>query len=99
MNDTEKLYTVKWPKASTHQTKSLSGVLVETNIQQQVTLHFYNEFRELENEVQYALDGSRASEPRDITYVRELTDTILLNASAARQLRDMLNTLFPSTDE
>ena len=99
MNDATKLYTVKWPKASGHQTKSLSGVLVETNIQQQVTLHFYNEYRELEEEVQYALDGSRTSEARDITYVRELTDSILINASAARQLRDMLNTLFPNTEE
>ena len=26
------LYTVKWPRASTHTTRSVSGVLVESNV-------------------------------------------------------------------
>jgi hypothetical protein len=90
-------FTVKWPKAAGYQTKSLSGVLVETNVQRQVALHFFNEIREIEEEVQYGDDGSRTTEPRTIIYVRELSDTILIGEAAARQLRDMLLTLFPLT--
>lgn len=95
MSNSDKYYTVKWPADSNHQTKSLSGVLVETNVQKQIALHFYNEYRELEDKVEYAVDGSRTGEPRNITYVRMLTDTMLISDNAARQLRDMLNTLFP----
>lgn len=98
MNDSSEFYTVKWPAADNHQVKSLSGVLVESNVHRQIALHFYNEFRELEDEVQYALDGSRVGESRGITYVRELSDTILISENAARQLKDMLNTLFPDTE-
>ena len=94
MNDNSKLYTVKWPKATEHQTKSQSGVMIESNLQGQIALHFYNETRELEKLVQYTIDGNRTSNPRDIVYVREVNDTVLISESSARQLRDMLNTLF-----
>ena len=94
MNDNSKLYTVKWPKSTDHQTKSQSGVMVESNLQGQIALHFYNETRELEQQVQYDMDGNRSSQPRDIVYVREVNDTLLLSEASARQLRDMLNTLF-----
>lgn len=94
INDASSFYTIKWPMARTHQTKSLSGVLVETNAQRQVALHFFNEVRELEDEVQYSIDGERVNEARGISYVRELSDTMLISEAAARQLRDMLNTLF-----
>jgi hypothetical protein len=67
-------------------------------VHRQVALHFYNELRELEDEVQYSLDGNRVSESRGITYVRELSDTILISEGVARQLRDMQNTLFPDGD-
>jgi hypothetical protein len=97
-NDSSEVYTVKWPAAATHQIKSVSGVLLESNVHRQVALHFYNELRELEDEVQYSLDGNRVSESRGITYVRELSDTILISEGVARQLRDMLNTLFPDGD-
>jgi hypothetical protein len=97
-NDSSEVYTVKWPAAATHQIKSVSGVLLESNVHRQVALHFYNELRELEDEVQYSLDGNRVSESRGITYVRELSDTILISEGVARQLRDMLNTLFPEGD-
>ncbi len=101
MSNSNKLYTVKWPKASHYQAKSLSGVLVETNVQRQIALHFYNEISELEDEVQYREDGTRLTEPRNVVYTRELSDTILITESSARQLRDVLNTLFPvqSPDE
>ena len=36
-------------------------------------------------------DGSRADPPRSVTYVREITDSILLAGSTARQLRDVLD--------
>ena len=85
------LYTVKWPKAAAHATKSVSGVLVESNVRGQVALHFYNEVRELEPRVDYMEDGSRAEPPRPVTYVREITDSVLLGASTARQLRDVLD--------
>ena len=85
------LYTVKWPKAAAHVTKSVSGVLVESNVRGQVALHFYNEVRELEPRVDYMEDGSRAEPPRPVTYVREITDSVLLGASTARQLRDVLD--------
>jgi len=88
-------FTVKWPKSADHRTKSLSGVHVETNVQRQVVLHFFNELREMDEEVQYNSEGARASESRAITYVRELSDTILIGESAAVQLRDMLIALFP----
>ena len=76
MNDNSKLYTVKWPKATEHHTKSQSGVMVESNLQGQIALHFYNETRELEEQVQYTIDGNRTSNPRDIVYVREHFDTL-----------------------
>ena len=85
------LYTVKWPKAAAHATKSVSGVLVESNVRGQLALHFYNETRELESRVDYMEDGSRADPPRPVTYVREITDSVLLGASTARQLRDVLD--------
>ena len=85
------LYTVKWPKAATHATKSVSGVLVESNVRGQLALHFYNEVRELEPRVEYLSDGSRADLPRSVTYVREVTDSVLLTAPTARQLRDVLD--------
>ena len=84
------LYTVKWPKAEAHVTKSVSGVLVEANVRGQLALHFYNEVRELEPQIEYMKDGSRADPPRAVAYVREITDSILLTASTARQLRDVL---------
>ena len=84
------LYAVKWPKAAAHTTKSVSGVLVEANVRGQLALHFYNEIRELEPQIEYMEDGSRAASPRSVTYVREITDSILLTASTARQLHDVL---------
>ena len=36
-------------------------------------------------------DGSRADPPRSVTYVREITDSILLTGATARQLRDVLD--------
>ena len=85
------LYTVKWPRADTHSTKSVSGVLVESNVRGQLALHFYNEIRELEPKVEYMEDGSRADPPRAVTYVREITDSVLLSGATARQLRDVLD--------
>ncbi len=85
------LYTVKWPKAAAHTTKSVSGVLVEGNVRGQLALHFYNEVRELEPRIAYMEDGSRAAPSRPVTYVREITDSILLAGSTARQLRDVLD--------
>ena len=85
------LYTVKWPKADAHATKSVSGVLVESNVRGQLALHFYNEVRELEARIEYMEDGSRATPRRAVTYVREITDTILLSGATARQLRDVLD--------
>ena len=87
------LYTVKWPRAASHVTKSASGVLVEGNLRGQIALHVFNESRELEPRVEYHTDGSRAGAPRPVTYVREVTDTILIAESTARQLRDVLNEL------
>ena len=84
------LYTVKWPKAAAHATKSVSGVLVESNVRGQLALHFYNEVRELEPQVEYMEDGARAGRPRSVAYVREITDSILLSGTTARQLRDVL---------
>lgn len=92
---TSNIFTVKWPRAPEYQTKSLSGVHVETNVQRQVALHFFNEIRELEDEVQYSSEGKRATEPRGVTYVREITETLLISEPAAMQLRDMLLALFP----
>lgn len=91
----KKLYTVKWPRAVTHATKSSSGVLVESNVQRQIALHFYNETREMEDVVEYDEDGKRLAESREIVYIRELTDTILIGESAARQLKEILNSLYP----
>ena len=94
------LYTVKWPKAATHATRSVSGVLVESNVRGQLALHFYNEVRELEPKIEYMEDGSRADNSRPVTYVREISDSILVNASTARQLRDVLSEfLSVSTEE
>ena len=89
--DQTPLYTIKWPRADAHETKSVSGVLVESNVRGQLALHFYNEVRELEPKVEYMEDGSRADPPRSVTYVREITDTILLSGATARQLRDVLD--------
>ncbi len=97
--DSAKLFSVKWPRSDTHDTRSVSGVLVETNVQQQVALHFYNEVRELEDEVGYDEQGGRTNSPRNIVYVRELSDSILISDNAALQLRDVLNTLFPPTSQ
>ncbi len=97
MSDSEKLYTVKWPKAADHRTRSLSGVTVETNAQHQIALHFFNECRELEEEVVFNEQGLRTTDARSITYTRELVETMLLNEDTARQLRDSLNALFPVT--
>lgn len=88
-------FTVKWPKGAGYQAKSQSGVHVETNVQRQVALHFFNEMREMEDEVQYTSEGARAKEPRAITYVREINETILIGENAAIQLRDMLLALYP----
>ena len=88
--DDSPLYTIEWPRAYTHETKSVSGVLVERNIHGQLALHFYNEVRELEPSIQYMEDGSRADSPRALTYVREITDSILLSGATARHLRDRL---------
>jgi len=85
------LYTVKWPKAASHSTKSVSGVLVESNVRGQLALHFYNEVRELEPRIEYMEDGSRADPRRAVIYVREITDSVLLSGATARQLRDVLD--------
>ena len=89
-SDDVPLYSIKWPKADAHETKSVSGVLVESNVRGQLALHFYNEVRELEQKVEYMENGSRAAPPRAVTYVREITDSILLSGATARQLRDVL---------
>ena len=89
--DDSPLYTVKWPKADAHETTSVSGVLVESNVRGQLALHFYNEVRDLEPKVEYMEDGSRADPPRSVIYVREITDSILLTGATARQLRDVLD--------
>ena len=91
--DEAPLYTIKWPKADAHETKSVSGVLVERNVHGQIALHFYNEVRELEPSIQYMEDGSRADPSRALTYVREITDSILLSGATARRLRDVLDEL------
>ena len=94
MSDSTTYYTVKWPRGSEHRLRSRSGVLVETNVQGQVALHFFDETRELDPEVRFDEAGGRISEPRGIVYVREVADTVLLTESSARQLRDVLNRLF-----
>ena len=91
--DETPLYTIEWPRADAHETKSVSGVLVERNVHGQTALHFYNEVRELEPRIQYMEDGSRADPPRAMTYVREITDSILLSGATARRLRDVLDEL------
>ena len=85
------LYTIEWPRADAHETKSVSGVLVERNLHGQIALHFYNEIRALEPGIQYMEDGSRADPPRALTYVREITDSILLSGTTAHRLRDVLD--------
>ena len=94
MSDSDTYYTVKWPRAPEHRLRSRSGVLVETNVQGQVALHFFDETRELDPEVRFDETGGRISEPRGLVYVREVSDTLLISESSARQLRDVLNTLF-----
>ena len=94
MSESETYYTVKWPRAPEHRLRSRSGVLVETNVQGQVALHFFDETRELDSEVRFDETGERISEPRGIVYVREVADTVLVSESSARQLRDVLNRLF-----
>ncbi|MCH7477176.1 MAG: hypothetical protein IIA14_03630 [SAR324 cluster bacterium] len=94
----EKLYIVKWPKAEGYRIRSMSGVLVESNVQRQIVLHFYNEVRELEEEVQYREDGQRDGDPRAVTYVRELSDSLLISEETAMNLRHVLNSLFPAPD-
>lgn len=95
MANEKRLYTVKWPKSDDYVLKSISGVLVESNVQRQIALHFYNEVRELEEEVQFQDDGQRMGEPREVIYTREMTESILMGEATAVQLRDILNTLFP----
>ena len=90
------LYTIKWPRADAHETKSVSGVIVERNVHGQLALHFYNEVRALEPSVDYMEDGSRAGPPAAVTYVREITDSILLSVSTAGRLRDVLDELLPA---
>lgn len=94
MSDSTTYYTVKWPRAPEHRLRSRSGVLVETNVQGQVALHFFDETRELDPEVRFDEAGGRVSPPRGIAYVREVADTLLLSESSARQLRDVLDNLF-----
>lgn len=94
MSDSTTYYTVKWPRAPEHRLRSRSGVLVETNVQGQVALHFFDETRELDPEVRFDEAGGRISPPRGIAYVREVADTLLLSESSARQLRDVLDNLF-----
>ena len=89
--DETPLYTIEWPRADAHETKSVSGVLAERNVHGQIALHFYNEVRELEPSIRYLEDGSRADPPRALTYVREITDSILLSGATARRLRDVLD--------
>ena len=96
MENQSKLYTVKWPRAENHDTRSVSGVLVESNVQRQVALHFFNETREVDDVVEYGEDGKRASPAREITYIREITSTMLISESSARQLKDVLNALYPT---
>ena len=95
--DDAPLYTIEWPRADAHETKSVSGVLVERNVHSQVALHFYNEVRELEPSIRYMEDGSRADPSRALTYVREITDSILLSGATARRLRDVLDDLLSGT--
>ena len=76
----------------------MSGVLLESNVQRQIALHFYNEVRELEEEVQYREDGQRDGDPREVTYVRELSDSLLISEEAALHLRNVLNSVFPVTE-
>ena len=95
--DETPLYTIEWPRADAHETKSVSGVLVERNVHGQIALHFYNEVRELEPSIQYMKDGSRADRPRALTYVREITDSILLSGATARRLLDVLDDLLSGT--
>ena len=90
------LYTVKWPKAEQYRIKSASGVMVESNVQHQIALHFYNEIRELEDEIQYQEDGQKTGGDRPVAYVRELCDTLLISNGAALHLRDILNSVFPA---
>ena len=87
-------YTVKWPRAGEHRLRSRSGVLVETNVQGQVALHFFDETRELDPEVRFDEGGKRISPRRGVVYVREVADSVLLSESSARQLRDVLDNLF-----
>ena len=94
MSEPTTYYTVKWPRAPEHRLRSRSGVLVETNVQGQVALHFFDETRELDPEVRFDEAGKRISPPRGIAYVREVADTLLLSESSARQLRDVLDNLF-----
>ena len=94
MTDSTTYYTVKWPRSPEHRLRSRSGALVETNVQGQVALHFFDETRELDPEVRFDERGERISEPRGIVYVREVADTVLVSESSARQLRDVLNRLF-----
>ena len=98
MSDSSTYYTVKWPRSPEHRLRSRSGVLVETNVQGQVALHFFDETRELDPEVRFNEAGERISDPRGIVYVREIADTVLLAESSARQLRDVLNSLFAEPD-
>lgn len=97
MTDDSKLYTVKWPRSEDHLTQSQSGVFVEANLQRQVVLHFYNETREMEDNVVYGAEGERQTQPREITYIREVNNTILVSENTAVQLRDLLNAMFPVT--
>lgn len=94
MSDSDTYYTVKWPRTADHRLRSRSGVLVETNVQGQVALHFFDETRELDSEIGYNEAGERISGPRGIVYAREVSETILLSESSARQLGEVLGALF-----
>jgi len=96
MGEQKKLYSIKWPLDERHRTESVSGVLVENNLHHQFALHFYNEVRELEREVAYDEEGKNLNTPRGVDYMRHIVQTILLSEASAINLRDVLNSLFPT---
>ena len=99
MSNGNQLYTVKWPRSADYRLRSMSGVMVESNLQRQTVLHFFNEVRELEGEIQYQSDGQRSGEARPVIYQRELADSIMIGEGTALQLRDLLNTLYPPQND
>ncbi|MDH4247968.1 MAG: hypothetical protein OEW39_09130 [Deltaproteobacteria bacterium] len=95
MTEQKKLYSVLWPTAERHRTESVSGVMVEVNLHQQLAFHFYNEVRELEKMVTYNEEGNSLNTPREANYLRQVVQTILLSETAALGLRDVLNIMYP----